>query len=88
MSWNVYKNNIKSPLFKPYLMRLIKEYRLNFLLFQEANFKDNQKFDISNFSFVATANLEYRGEFYGVLTASRVKSTFGKSYLTKAKEGF
>jgi len=67
---------------------LIKYYGLNFLLFQEANFRDNQKFDISNFSFVAAANLEYGGEFYGVLTASEVKSISSDAYLTKGREGF
>jgi len=88
ISWNVHKNNIKNPLFNPYLNSLIEHYKVDFLLFQEANFKNKEKFNVSNFSFDAAANLEYGGEFYGVLTASKITSIFSNAYLTKAKEGF
>jgi len=88
LCWNVHKNSIKNPKFKKYLQKLVDQNSVDILLFQEANFRDDQKFDISNFSFVAAANLEYRGEFYGVLSASRVEAISSEAYLTKGREVF
>ncbi len=84
--WNVYKNNIKSQLFKPYMQELAARKDLDFILYQEANFKNAQTFDLDNFHFYAAANLEYRGEFYGVLTASRVKTRGSQAYLSSGRE--
>ncbi len=68
------------------MSELLARKNLDFILFQEANFKDGQAFDLDNFAFVAAANLEYSGEFYGVLTASRVEAVESHGYLTKGKE--
>jgi len=68
------------------MKRVIAQKDIDFILFQEANFKDGQLFNLHNFSFEAAANLEYGGEFYGVLTASRVEAIESKIYLTKGKE--
>jgi endonuclease/exonuclease/phosphatase (EEP) superfamily protein YafD len=84
----VHKNSIKNSPFKIYLQKLVDENSIDILLFQEANFRDNQKYEISNFSFVAAANLEYRGKFYGVLSASRVESISNEAFLTRGKEVF
>ncbi|SFV61792.1 hypothetical protein MNB_SV-6-1024 [hydrothermal vent metagenome] len=86
LCWNVHKNNIKNPLFRPYLKSLVVKRDIDFILFQEANFKNGQMFGIHDFSFEAAANLEYGGEFYGVLTASRVEAIDSQRYLTKGKE--
>jgi len=86
LCWNVYKNNTKHPDFIPFLSRY--EERLEFMLFQEANFMDDKVFDLSSFAFDAAANLEVRGAFYGVLTASRVESNYAQAYLSEVKESF
>ena len=86
LCWNVYKNNTKHPDFIPFLSRYEEE--LDFMLFQEANFIDNKAFDLSTFTFDAAANLEVRGAFYGVLTASKVESNYAQAYLSEVKESF
>jgi len=86
LCWNVYKNNTKHPDFTPFLSRYEEE--VDFMLFQEANFMDNKAFDLSTFAFDAAANLEVRGAFYGVLTASRVESNYAQAYLSEVKESF
>lgn len=86
MCWNVYKNNTKHPDFTPFLTRYEKS--LDFMLFQEANFMDAKAFDLCDFAFDAAANLEIKGDFYGVLTASRVESNYAQAYLSEVKESF
>ena len=86
LCWNVYKNNTKHPDFTPFLTRY--EKGLDFMLFQEANFMDDKVFNLSSFTFDAAANLEVRGAFYGVLTASRVESNYAQAYLSEVKESF
>ena len=86
LCWNVYKNNTKHPDFTPFLSRY--EDALDFMLFQEANFMDEKVFDLSSFAFDAAANLEVRGAFYGVLTASKVESNYAQAYLSEVKESF
>jgi len=86
LCWNVYKKNTKLPGFQPFLQKLIQEQKIDFLLFQEANFKDDEKFILSDFAFDAAANLEFRGEFYGVLSASRVESKEAQAYLSEGRE--
>ena len=86
LCWNVYKNNTKHPDFTPFLSRY--EDVLDFMLFQEANFMDEKVFDLSSFAFDAAANLEIRGAFYGVLTASKVESNYAQAYLSEVKESF
>lgn len=86
LCWNVYKQNTKHQGFTPFVQRLMREKELDFLLLQEANFRDDRHFTLPNFAFDAAANLEFRGEFYGVLSASRVESKSAQAYLTEGKE--
>ena len=86
LCWNVYKNNLKNPAFKPFMKKLAAKKQIDFLLFQEANFRNNLKCGLQEFAFEAAANIEYRGEFYGVLTASRVNAQKSQAYLSKGKE--
>ncbi len=86
LCWNVYKKNTKHLKFKPFLHKLTKEQEIDLLLFQEANFRDDQHFTLPNFAFDAAANLEFRGEFYGVLSASRVESKSAQAYLSEGRE--
>ena len=86
LCWNVYKKNTKHQGFQPFLQRLAKEKELDFLLLQEANFRDDKHFTLPNFAFDAAANLEFLGEFYGVLSASRVESEKAKAYLSEGRE--
>jgi len=87
MCWNVHKNN-KSRVLGSYLEAKVKEKGLDLLLFQEATFKDNQPCILPQFSYDASANLEVNHKFYGVLTASRVKSDYAKAYLSEGQEAF
>lgn len=84
LCWNVHKNNTKQSKFKTYLKMI--EVPLDFILFQEANFKDDEDFTLKHFTFDAAANLELRNTFYGVLTASKVESFMAKAYLSQGKE--
>ena len=84
LCWNVHKNNTKQSRFKSYLETIETEY--DFMLLQEANFRDDEYFTLPHFSFNAAANLEVRDTFYGVLTASRVESSMATAYLSEGKE--
>lgn len=84
LCWNVHKNNTKQSRFKSYLKTI--ETHLDFMLFQEANFRNDEHFTLPHFAFDAAANLEIRKTFYGVLTASRVESTKASAYLSERKE--
>jgi endonuclease/exonuclease/phosphatase (EEP) superfamily protein YafD len=84
LCWNVHKNNTKKSGFKYYIKNI--EKRCNFFLLQEANFQDDKHFVLPQYSFDAAANLEFRDTFFGVLTASRVKSLSAKAYLSEGKE--
>jgi len=84
LCWNIHKNNSEDKAFKAYLKKVGD--RCDFLLLQEANFRDDTHFILPDFSFDAAANLEFRGEFYGVLSASKVKSNYAQSYLSEGRE--
>ncbi len=86
LCWNVYKNNQKHPEFQSFLYKELERRAVDLILFQEAGFRDNQHFELPHFSYDAAANLEFRGEFYGVLTASRMESTYAKAYLSEGRE--
>ena len=88
LCWNVYKKNRKHPGFEPFIRKLTREKEIDFILLQEANFRDDRHCVLPDFAFDAAANLEYRGEFYGVLTASRVESGDAQAYLSEGKESF
>ncbi|RLA80650.1 MAG: endonuclease/exonuclease/phosphatase family protein [Epsilonproteobacteria bacterium] len=86
LCWNVHKNNQKHPQFKTFLQKEVEKRVVDLILFQEANFYDNQHFELPLFSYNAAANLEFKGEFYGVLTASKTESTDAKAYLSEGRE--
>ena len=86
LCWNIYKQNSKHPGFDPFLKRVTREKEIDIVLLQEANFRDDGHFILPNFAFDAAANMEYRGEFYGVLTASRIESRNAQAYLTEGRE--
>ena len=84
LCWNVHKNNTRQSRFKSYLKTI--ETQFDFMLLQEANFRNDEHFALPHFAYDAAANLEIRKSFYGVLTASRVKSTKAEAYLSQRKE--
>ncbi len=86
LCWNVHKNNQKLPSFQHFLRKEVERRGIDLILFQEASFRDNHHFKLPHFSYDAAANLEFRKEFYGVLTASRVESRYAKAYLSEGKE--
>jgi len=86
LCWNVYKNNRKHPKFQDFLHNEVEKRAVDFILFQEASFRDNNHFEVPYFSYDAAANLEFRGAFYGVLTASKIESTRAKAYLSEGRE--
>ncbi len=86
LCWNVYKNNQRHPRFQEFLHKEVMQRAVDFILFQEANFRDNKHFQLPYFSYDAAANLEFRKEFYGVLTASRTVSSRAQAYLSEGKE--
>ena len=86
LCWNVYKNNQKHPRFQDFLRKEVEKREIDFLLFQEAAFHDAHTFELPCFSYDAAANLELKGSFFGVLTASRIDSRNARAYLSEAKE--
>jgi len=86
LCWNVYKKNCRNIGFKPYLQELVEKKKIDFLLLQEAHFRDDKHFTLPDFTFDAAANLEFRGEFYGVLSASRVESKNAQAFLSEGRE--
>lgn len=86
LCWNVYKNNLRHPKFQDFLHKEVLPKAVDFILFQEANFRDNHHFELPYFSYDAAANLEFRKEFYGVLTASRMGSSSAQAYLSEGRE--
>jgi len=86
LCWNVHKNNRKDPRFQSFLHKEVKRRGIDIILFQEASFRDNHHFELPHFSYDAAANLEFRREFYGVLTASRMESSYAKAYLSEGRE--
>ena len=88
LCWNVHKNNRKNPNFKPFLKNFVEEKEIDILLFQEAHFKDNRNCILPEMTFDAAANLEFRNEFYGVLTASKTEAKKVQAYLSEGRETF
>ena len=86
LCWNVHKNNRKDQEFKNFLHKEVERRHIDIILFQEASFRDNQRFELSDFSYDAAANLEFRREFYGVLTASKMVPSYAKAYLSEGRE--
>lgn len=86
LCWNVYKNNRKHPRFQSFLRKELERRVVDLILFQEASFRDNHHFELPHFSYDAAANLEFKGEFYGVLTASRMESSHAQAYLSEGRE--
>ena len=86
LCWNVHKNNRKDPRFQSFLHKEVKRRGIDIILFQEASFHDNHHFELADFSYDAAANLEFRREFYGVLTASKMESSYAKAYLSEGRE--
>jgi len=86
LCWNIHKKNHKNIGFKSYLKQLLEKSKIDLLLLQEANFKDDRHFTLPELTFDAAANLEYRGEFYGVLSASRVESKYSQAFLSEGRE--
>jgi len=87
LSWNVYKNNKKTPFIR-YLEKKVKEKDLQLLLFQEATFQNSEHFSLPQFHYDAAANIEVKKKFYGVMTASKVQSTYANAYLSEGQEAF
>lgn len=53
---------------------------------QEAAFNDQEQFALEQCAFDAAANIEMKGSFYGVLTASLVESISATAYLSEGQE--
>jgi len=87
MCWNVHKNNKKTH-FIQYLEKQIRSKKIDLLLFQEATFNNGSEFMFPNIAYDAAANLEVNRKFYGVLTASKVNSSYAKAFLSEGQEAF
>ena len=85
LCWNVHKNNDTFS-FSNYIEEFSKKKPVDFYLFQEADFKHNTELNLPSLTFNAAANLEKGPAFYGVLTASKCKTTYSKPFLSHGKE--
>ena len=85
LCWNVHKNNDTFS-FSNYIEEFSKRKPVDFYLFQEADFKHNKELNLPSLTFNAAANLEKGLTFYGVLTASKCKTTYSKPFLSHGKE--
>lgn len=85
LCWNVHKKSDTFH-FQHYIHQLSAQSPIDFFLLQEAHFRHNVPFHIPHLTFHATANLEKRSTFYGVLTASACTPLENISILSKGKE--
>lgn len=85
LCWNVHKKNHFFN-FKHYIDRFMTQSPIDFFLLQEAHFKHDTPLHIPHLTFHATANLEKKNAFYGVLTASSYTPIENRSVLSKGKE--
>jgi len=86
LTWNVYKQNKKHLSFQQYLHQLHQKKGIDLCLMQEAAFSDQERFTLEHCAYDAAANLEVKGSFYGVLTASLVESKNAEAYLSEGRE--
>jgi len=87
LCWNVHKNNYDEK-FIHYLEKQVTQKKIDLLMFQEATFRNGERFALPYFAYDAAANLEVNGKFYGVLTASTVGSLYANAYLSEGQEAF
>jgi len=87
LCWNVHKNN-KASTFKKYIEDRSRHYKIDLIVFQEMRFKKDEPFILSDFSYAAAANMEFRNSFFGVMTASKTFMRDTKAYLSEGKELF
>ena len=87
LCWNVHKHNDDQKFIR-YLEKQVRQKKIDLLMFQEATFKNGERFALPHFSYDAAANLEFNGKFYGVLTASSVGSLYANAYLSEGQEAF
>lgn len=85
LCWNVHKNNDNFS-FKHYIEEFTKTHPVDFFIFQEADFKHEKELNLEAFSYTAAANLEKNKSFYGVLTASKCKTSHSRPLISKGKE--
>lgn len=84
LCWNVYKKNREDGRFAAF----VQSHQADLLLFQEANFKNGDACRVDGYSYDAAANIRYKENNYGVLTASRAVAEETKAYLSKHRELF
>ena len=85
LCWNVHKNNDNFS-FKHYIETFTEKKPVDFLLFQEADFKRDTALNLSPVSYHAAANLQKDATFYGVLTASRCATIDAIPFHSQGKE--
>jgi len=84
LCWNVYKKNRENGQF----LAFVQSHRADLLLFQEASFKNGDACMVEGYSYDAAANIRYKENNFGVLTASQAVAEETKAYLSKHRELF
>lgn len=85
LCWNVAKLTLKSS-YKDFIDLLIKNYDFDILLLQEVKKSISKEFDLSNYSYILSPNIQTKRHFFGVLSAFKTSCQSEFSLLTKKRE--
>ncbi|OHE05045.1 MAG: hypothetical protein A2513_04040 [Sulfurimonas sp. RIFOXYD12_FULL_33_39] len=85
LCWNVAKLTLKSS-YKNFIDLLIKNYDFDILLLQEVKKSISIEFDLSNYSYILSPNIQTKRHVFGVLSAFKTSCESELSLLTKKQE--
>lgn len=85
LCWNVAKLTLKSS-YKNFIDLLIKNYDFDILLLQEVKKSISKEFDLSDYSYILSPNIQTSRHFFGVLSAFKTSCQSELSLLTKKRE--
>jgi len=83
--WNVHKENM-SPIFQKQLHTILKQHPSDFLLFQEYKHPKKYPCSLYAYSYALASNIETPNNFFGVMTASKVRFTSINRTISHKKE--
>lgn len=85
LCWNVAKLTLKSS-YLEYLQAVIENEKVDILLLQEVKKELTKEFDIYDYSYILSPNIETKRNVYGVLNAFQVSCEEEYSLLTQKRE--
>ncbi|MBU1658772.1 endonuclease/exonuclease/phosphatase family protein [bacterium] len=85
LCWNVAKLTLKSS-YKEYLHSLVENEKIDILLLQEVKQQISASFDMYDYSYILSPNIQTKKYLFGVLSAFKISCEDALSLLTKKRE--